>query len=105
NTRLINEIKEKITTLTSPRILKAFNKVDRIDFVPEDFEDNAYLDIPIPIPGAMTTSQPSTIAFMLSILDPHLGDKILEIGTGSGYVTALVAEIVGKHGQVFSIEV
>ncbi len=79
-------------------------KVDRIHFVPERWEDDAYLDIPVPIPGGMTTSQPSTIAFMLEILNPRPRDKILEIGTGSGYVTALLAEITGRRGKVFSVE-
>lgn len=85
-------------------IINAFFKIDRIDFVPDDFKDDAYLDIPIPIFYGMTTSQPSTIAFMLEKLWPRKGDKVLEIGTGSGYLTALLAMLVGKNGRVFSIE-
>jgi protein-L-isoaspartate(D-aspartate) O-methyltransferase len=85
-------------------ISNAFFKIDRIDFVPEGFKGEAYLDIPIPIYHGMTTSQPSTIAFMLEKLLPEKGDKVLEIGTGSGYLTALLAVLVGKNGRVFSVE-
>jgi len=85
-------------------ISNAFFKIDRIDFVPEKFKGEAYLDIPIPIYHGMTTSQPSTIAFMLEKLRPKKGDKVLEIGTGSGYLTALLAVLVGKNGKVFSVE-
>jgi protein-L-isoaspartate(D-aspartate) O-methyltransferase len=85
-------------------ISNAFFKIDRIDFVPEKFKGEAYLDIPIPIYHGMTTSQPSTIAFMLEKLRPQKGDKVLEIGTGSGYLTALLAVLVGKNGKVFSVE-
>jgi protein-L-isoaspartate(D-aspartate) O-methyltransferase len=85
-------------------IIGAFFKIDRIDFVPDDFKDEAYLDIPIPILSGMTTSQPSTIAFMLEKLQPRRGEKVLEIGTGSGYLTALLATLVGGRGRVFSIE-
>jgi protein-L-isoaspartate(D-aspartate) O-methyltransferase len=85
-------------------ISNAFFKVDRINFAPEEFKGEAYLDIPIPIYHGMTTSQPSTIAFMLEKLRPKKGDKVLEIGTGSGYLTALLAVLVGKNGKVFSVE-
>jgi len=90
--------------LRSHRILKAFKRVNRIDFTPEEFKENAYLDVPIPIDAGMTTSQPSTIAFMLEALKPKRGDTILEIGTGSGYMTALLAYVVGAGGRVYSIE-
>ncbi len=85
-------------------IINAFFKVDRINFVPEEFRSEAYFDIPVPIFSGMTTSQPSTIAFMLEKLQPQKGEKVLEIGTGSGYLTALLAMLVGKSGKVFSIE-
>lgn len=78
--------------------------VDRIDFVPDRFKKEAYLDIPVAIGQGLTTSQPTTIAFMLEKLKPRLNQKILEIGTGSGYLTALLAHITGPAGQIFSIE-
>lgn len=85
-------------------IINAFLKIDRINFVPDEFRDEAYLDMPIPIFHGMTTSQPSTIAFMLEKLRPQKGEKVLEIGTGSGYLTALLGVLVGKRGRVFSVE-
>lgn len=85
-------------------IINAFFKIDRINFVSDEFKDEAYSDIPIPIFSGMTTSQPSTIAFMLEKLRPRKGDKVLEVGTGSGYLTALLAVLVGESGKVFSIE-
>ncbi|HZZ99425.1 MAG TPA: protein-L-isoaspartate O-methyltransferase [Candidatus Paceibacterota bacterium] len=103
NKTLVDEIRDK-GILKSPRIMGAFLVVDRSEFVPDDLMDEAYDDMPLPIPGSMTTSQPSTIAFMLELLDPRPGERILEIGTGSGYVTALLAELVGKSGKVYSIE-
>ena len=85
-------------------IIDAFFKIDRINFVPDEFKGEAYFDIPVPIFSGMTTSQPSTIAFMLEKLQPQKGDRVLEVGTGSGYLTALLAVLVGESGKVFSIE-
>lgn len=85
-------------------IINAFFKIDRINFVPDDFKSEAYFDIPIPIFSGMTTSQPSTIAFMLEKLQSQRGEKVLEVGTGSGYLTALLSVLVGESGKVFSIE-
>jgi len=85
-------------------VINAFLKIDRANFAPDDFKDEAYLDIPIPILSGMTTSQPSTIAFMLDKLQPRKGEKVLEVGTGSGYLTALLSVLVGEKGRVFSIE-
>ena len=103
NESLIGEMR-KSKVLKSPQIIKAFKTVSRIDFVPEDFKDSAYLDVPVPIPEGMTTSQPSTIAFMLELLQARPEDKILEVGTGSGYLTALLADLVGGQGEVHSVE-
>ncbi len=85
-------------------IINAFFQIDRINFVPDEFKGEAYFDIPVPIFSGMTTSQPSTIAFMLEKLQPRKGEKVLEIGTGSGYLTALLSVLVGESGKVFSIE-
>ena len=85
-------------------IINAFFKIDRINFVPDEFKGEAYFDIPVPIFSGMTTRQPSTIAFMLEKLQPQKGDRVLEVGTGSGYLTALLAVLVGESGKVFSIE-
>lgn len=85
-------------------VINAFFKIDRINFVPDEFKGEAYFDIPVPIFSGMTTSQPSTIAFMLEKLQPRKGEKVLEIGTGSGYLTALLSVLVGESGKVFSME-
>ena len=92
-------------SIKSKSVFEAFLKIDRADFVPELYKPDAYLDEPIPLgPDEISTSQPSTIAFMLEILQTGPGQKVLEIGAGSGYLTALLAVIVGSKGAVHSIE-
>jgi protein-L-isoaspartate(D-aspartate) O-methyltransferase len=87
--------------LGDDRIAEAFRTVDRADFVPEGMEVEAYIDRPVGIPEAQTTSQPSLIARMIDVADPRPADKALEVGTGYGFQTALLAALV-KH--VVSIE-
>ncbi len=90
--------------LKSPEIIQAFRKISRSDFLPDKIRDQAEIDAPLSIGYGQTISQPSTVAFMLELLQPQKGDKILEVGTGSGWQTALLAEIVGGNGKVISIE-
>lgn len=90
--------------LQNQSTIKAFEKVPREDFVPEKYEKDAYADRPLSIGEGQTISAPSMIAIMLEVLDPDEGDKILEIGTGSGYNAALMAEIVGEGGKIYSVE-
>ncbi len=90
--------------LKTDRIIEAFSKVRRVDFVPKDLESAAQADIPLPIGQGQTISQPLTVAFMLEKLGPHPGDKILDVGSGSGWTTALLGHIVGKKGKVIGIE-
>ena len=90
--------------MENPLIQAAFSDVDRSDFVPEEFRSLAYDDAPLPIGAGQTISQPYTVAFMLDLLDPRPGDKILDIGSGSGYTTALLASIAGKNGRVIGLE-
>lgn len=90
--------------LRTPRIIDAFRKIDRIDFVPEKFKADAYINAPLPIGYGQTISQPLTVAFMLELLDPEKDDKILDVGSGSGWQTALLAEIAGEKGKVFGVE-
>lgn len=85
-------------------VIDAFSKIEREDFIPADMERMAYDDIPLPIGKAQTTSQPYTIALMLSLLDLKPGQKVLEIGSGSGFVLALISELVEKDGRVFGVE-
>jgi protein-L-isoaspartate(D-aspartate) O-methyltransferase len=84
----------------SPRIVAAFEGIDRADFVPTETVD-PYVDKPIEIPEHQTTSQPSLIAQMVDAADLLPGDKALEIGTGFGFQTALMAALTG---DVVSIE-
>ena len=90
--------------LHTPRIIDAFHRMDRKYFVPEPYMDHVYDDIPLPIGEGQTISQPSTVAFMLELLDPQAGDKVLDIGTGSGWTTALLCSIVGEEGSVDGLE-
>jgi len=91
--------------LKTPEIIKAFEKVDRKYFVPKSLAQYAYLNQPLPIGSSQTISQPLTVAFMLELLEPKRGQKILEIGGGSGWQTAILSEIVGKNGKVYSFEI
>jgi len=90
--------------LKTPRIIEAFQKIDRGDFVMDEYKSEAYVDIPLPIGGGQTISQPLTVAFMLELLQPEPGDKVMDIGFGSGWTTALLAYVVGKKGKVCAIE-
>ncbi|MDP3026901.1 MAG: protein-L-isoaspartate O-methyltransferase [Nanoarchaeota archaeon] len=91
----------------SEKILNAFRRVRREDFVPREFKESAYEDIPLPIGLGQTISQPYTIAFMLNLLElekPNSKLKILEIGSGSGYVLALINEM-SKDSEIYGIEI
>ena len=87
--------------LKTPRIIQAFKKIDRADFVLQGYKGEAYANYPLPIGFGQTISQPATVAFMSELLQPEKGDKILDIGSGSGWQTALLAFIAK---QVFAIE-
>jgi len=90
--------------LTSARIISAFKKIKREDFLPEHLKKDASLNIPLPLSHGQTISQPLTVAFMLELLQPRSGDTILDVGSGSGWQTALLADIVGDEGKVYAIE-
>ena len=90
-------------TLTSPLLIESFNTVDRKDFVPFDFHDQAYGDYPLSIGEGQTISQPFTVAFMLELLELREEDNVLDIGCGSGWTTALLAHAV-RSGSVTALE-
>ena len=90
--------------LKTPSIINAFREIDREDFVVPRLRDESYSNHPLPIGYGQTISQPLTVAFMLELLQPELGDKILDVGSGSGWQTAMLAQIVGPRGRVFAIE-
>jgi len=87
--------------ITNPRILEAMSRIPRHLFVEEALADQAYNDNPLPIGEMQTISQPYMVALMTNALDLKSREKVLEIGTGSGYQTALLSELAD---QVFSIE-
>ncbi len=91
--------------LKTPRIIQAFRAVKRADFLPEDSKSLAEVNSALPIGKGQTISQPLVVAFMLELLEPQEGEKILDIGAGSGWTTALLASLVGKTGRVIGIEV
>jgi protein-L-isoaspartate(D-aspartate) O-methyltransferase len=91
--------------LKTPRIIEAFKKIKRVDFLPEELKDLAELNEALPIGYGQTISQPLVVAFMLELLQPKEGEKILDIGSGSGWTTALLAEIVGEKGKVIAMEI
>ncbi len=90
--------------LKTPALIEAFKKIDRADFVPEEQKERAYENYPLPIGFDQTISQPLTVAFMLELLEPKPGEKILDVGTGSGWQAALLLQLVGEQGKVVSVE-
>lgn len=90
--------------LSTPRIIDAFRAVDRRFFVPKGMRRSAYENEPLPIGEGQTISQPLTVAIMVELLAPKEGERILEIGFGSGYQTAILAKLVGDTGHVYAIE-
>lgn len=92
--------------LKTPEIIEAFQKIKRADFMPEEIKGFAELNEPLSIGYEQTISQPLTVAFMLELLEPKAGDKILDIGSGSGWTTALLSYVVSrKKGKVIAIEI
>lgn len=90
--------------LKTAEIISAFYKIDRVDFVSEELKTEAYTNAPLPIGYGQTISQPLTVAFMLELLQPAKGNKILDIGSGSGWQSSLLAYIAGEKGKVLAIE-
>jgi protein-L-isoaspartate(D-aspartate) O-methyltransferase len=90
--------------LRSDEIIAAFTAVDRKYFVPKLYDEHIYVDIPLSIGSDQTISQPSTVAFMLEHLGVQEGDKVLDIGSGSGWTTALLCHLVGEEGSVVGLE-
>lgn len=90
--------------LKTQRIINAFQKIRRVDFLPDETKNLAELNEALPIGYGQTISQPLVVVFMLELLQPQEGEKILDIGSGSGWTTALLAKMVGEKGKVVAIE-
>lgn len=92
-------------TLKTPDIIRAFYNIKRQDFLkPEDF-NRAHLNSPLAIGFGQTNSQPFTVAFMLELLHPKPGDRILDAGCGTGWTTALMAYAANPGAKVFGLEI
>ena len=89
--------------VTDPAVLEAMRTVPRHLFVPPDFIEEAYADHPLPIGFGQTISQPYIVAWMTELLDLKSGEKVLEIGTGSGYQAAVLAKLGGV--EVYTIDI
>ncbi|MDP3732661.1 MAG: protein-L-isoaspartate(D-aspartate) O-methyltransferase [Candidatus Omnitrophota bacterium] len=87
--------------IKDPKVLNAFYRIERHKFIPEDSRSSAYADFPLPIGEGQTISQPYIVALMTESLNLTGKERLLEVGTGSGYQTAILAELAG---EVYSIE-
>jgi protein-L-isoaspartate(D-aspartate) O-methyltransferase len=90
--------------IKTERVKQAFLTIPREAFLPDSLKDYAYVDTPLEIGQGQTISAPHMVAIMCESLDVKDGQKILEIGTGSGYHAAIVAQLIGKTGHVYTIE-
>src|SRR4030043_301649 len=104
--------------LKTPEIIKAFREIKRVDFMParigyaegvaggpEDMKNLAEINEALPIGYGQTISQPLVVAFLIEQLQPQSGEKVLDIGSGSGWTSALLGNIVGEKGKVIAIEI
>ena len=90
--------------VTKREVAEALRKVPREEFVPRSLMDEAYIDTPLPIGSGQTISAPHMVAMMVEALDLRPGQKVLEVGGGSGYHAAVTAELVSPGGHVFTVE-
>ncbi len=86
------------------RVAEAFRACPREGFLPRGERRRASYDGPIPIGHGQTNSQPRTVEAMLRLLDVHEGQRVLDVGSGSGWTTALLAHLTGSHGRVLGVE-
>ncbi len=92
-------------TLKSRKLLKVFRKIDRADFVTPESLEFAYQDSALALFNGQTISQPTTVAFMLEKLEMREGLKVLEIGFGSGWQTAIISGVIGRSGRIDALEI
>ncbi|MFA4834119.1 MAG: protein-L-isoaspartate O-methyltransferase [Patescibacteria group bacterium] len=94
----------QIGYLKTPAIIEAFRKIKRRDFLVSGSEEEAEINAPVAIGFSQTISQPATVAFMFELLEPKPGERILDVGSGSGWTCGLLAQIVGERGKVYGVE-
>ncbi len=102
--RLVNDL-IKNGYLRTDSVIDAFSEMQRIEFIPEDLASYAEVDIPLPIGYGQTISQPLTVAIMLELLDVQKGNNVMDVGSGSGWTTALLSYMVGANGKVTALEI
>lgn len=90
--------------LVNPAIIRSFSNVRRVDFLPDRQKLDEGYDFPIAIGYNQTNSQPSLVGKMLELLKPRRGQNILDVGSGSGWTTALLASVTGREGRVIGTE-
>lgn len=87
------------------KVIEAFKAIPREKFIPEEYISQAYGDYPLSIGKGQTISQPTTVMLMTEALELKKGDKVLEVGAGSGYQAAIISKIVGEKGKVITTEI
>ncbi len=109
--KLVEDLKRR-GILKTPEVIRAMLRVPREEFVPQHLRDMAYVDTPLPIGYGQTISAPHMCAMMNETLELSVGNKVLEVGAGSGYHAALVAEVVApsdeppkRWGHVYTVEI
>lgn len=102
--RLVNDL-IRTGYLRTDIVIDAFSEIHRHEFVPDDLVQQSEANIALPIGFGQTISQPATVAFMFELLDLKKGQNILDVGSGSGWTTGLIAYIVGEKGRVTGLEV
>lgn len=95
---------ETIGGMNQRSVAVCMKKVPRSDFVAEEAGTIAYFDVALPIGYGQTVSQPSTVKKMLEWLDVREGNRVLDVGSGSGWTTALLSQLVGNSGHVYAVE-
>ena len=100
--RMVSELASCKHSITNARVLAAMGKVPRHEFVPVHLRSQAYLNRPLPIGHGQPISEPYVVAFMTEMIEPQSTDRVLEIGTGSGYQAAVLAELTS---EVYTIEI
>ncbi len=102
---LIQHLENETQVFKNKAIKDAFLAIDRKDFVEPDYEVEAYEDYALPTLEGETLTKPTTIGYMLELLDAKPGHTILDIGSGTGYMAALLAHMVGNDGKVIALEI